>query len=440
MKAIRYSIYAIVGLLVLLVLAAAIFALTFDPNRYKPQIERIVKERTGRTLSLRGNLEVALWPSLGANVAGVSLSEHASEKEFLALDSAHASVALIPLLRGAVIVDGIRVSGLKANVVKEKDGRYNFSDLLEAKAEEAAKPAPKAQKKEPEKKATERKDEGGQAVAFDISGIHIDRWALTYRDLAQGSELAVTDLKLDTGRIAERADGKLALKAAVKGKNPDLDIKLDVGGDYRFDLAKKSFAVSKLDAKVNGAAAGITNLSVSAKGDAAADPDKHEYRVKGFALELKGVKDKQNLEARISAPQVDIAADKAKGGAISAEAKFKEATREIEAKLQLSGVEGSAKALAIPQLTADVTITGPDLPNKSVKLPISGSVRADLEKQTANADLSTKFDESTVQAKLGLAKFSPPSYVFDVNVDRLNLDRYTAAQKEQKPVSTPQPP
>ena len=38
MKAIRYSIYAIVGLLVLLVLGAAIFALTFDPNRYKGQI------------------------------------------------------------------------------------------------------------------------------------------------------------------------------------------------------------------------------------------------------------------------------------------------------------------------------------------------------------------------------------------------------------------
>src|SRR5262249_40874723 len=26
--------------------------------------------------------------------------------------------------------------------------------------------------------------------------------------------------------------------------------------------------------------------------------------------------------------------------------------------------------------------------------------------------------------KLGLTKFSPPSYVFDVNVDRLNLDQY----------------
>ena len=63
-------------------------------------------------------------------------------------------------------------------------------------------------------------------------------------------------------------------------------------------------------------------------------------------------------------------------------------------------------------------------------------MRADLEKQTAAAELHSKFDESTIQAKLGLAKFTPPAYTFDINVDKLNLDRYTK-QPEKKPVSTP---
>src|SRR5207253_2450067 len=76
------------------------------------------------------------------------------------------------------------------------------------------------------------------------------------------------------------------------------------------------------------------------------------------------------------------------------------------------------------------------LPQKNVKIPITGSLKADLEKQTANADLSAKFDESNIQAKLGLVKFSPPAYQFDVNVDKLNLDRYTK-QPEKKPVSAP---
>jgi len=435
MKAIRVSLYVVAGLLVLLVLGVAIFLATFDPNKYKGQIEQLVKEKTGRTLHLAGDLQVAVWPSLGANVNGVTLSERAPDQQFVALDSAHASVAVLPLLHGNVVVDGIRVSGLKANIVKNKDGSFNFSDLLEPQAGAAKQPE---EKKAPEKKAEQRKKEGGQAVAFDIAGVHIDRSGLTYRDLGTGEELAITDLKLDTGRIAEKADGKLGLKAALKGKKPDVDIKVDVSGDYRVDLPAKSFAVSKLDAKANGAAVGVTNLQVGAKGDVAADSAKNEYHVKGLSLEAKGVKEKQSFEAKLSAPQVDVAADQAKGGAVTADAKFKDGTRDIQANLKLSGVEGSAKALAVPQLSADVTMTDPSLPQKTVKLPITGSLRADLEKQTANAELATKFDESTINAKLGLAKFSPMAYVFDINVDRLNLDKYFPPEKKE--VSTPQGP
>jgi AsmA protein len=223
MKAIRISLYVIVGLVVLVVLAVAIFAATFDPNRYKGEIERLVKDRTGRTLQLKGDLKVAVWPSLGADVNGIALSERDPKQEFLSLDSAHASVALLPLLHGSVVVDGIRVSGLKARVVKEKDGRFNFSDLMEQ-------PAPAQQDKQagksqpPEKKAAERQQAGGKGVAFDIASVQVDRSAFSYVDKASGQELAVSDLKLSTGRIAERADGKLDLKASAKGKNPDLDV------------------------------------------------------------------------------------------------------------------------------------------------------------------------------------------------------------------------
>src|SRR3954470_16177088 len=198
MKAIRYTLYAIAGLVVLLVLGGVIFAMTFNPNRYKPEIERLVKEKTGRTLSLKGDLQVAVWPALGAKVNGVTLSEHGSDQQFLALDSAHASVALMPLLHGQAIVDGIRVSGLKATVIKEKDGKFNFSDLMEPKGAEAE---AKDNKKAPQKKADERKGESGQAVAFDIASIQIDRSAVTYIDRASGQELAVSDLKLATGKI-----------------------------------------------------------------------------------------------------------------------------------------------------------------------------------------------------------------------------------------------
>src|SRR5690349_2798624 len=122
-KPIKYALLGLGALVVVVIAAAAIFAATFDPNKYKGQIEAAAKEKTGRTLKLAGNLELAFWPSLGAKVGGVTLSEKGSDQEFVALDSAHASVAVLPLLHGAVLVDGIRIAGLKANVVKDKQGK-----------------------------------------------------------------------------------------------------------------------------------------------------------------------------------------------------------------------------------------------------------------------------------------------------------------------------
>src|SRR5688572_9524368 len=374
-KTIKYLLIGIAGLLALVVIGAVVFAMTFDPNRYKDDVERIAKERTGRTLKLAGNLEVAVWPALGAKVNGVTLTERNSVQQFLALESAHASVALMPLLRGEVIVDRVRVSGLKAQLVRGKDGRWNFDDLLQAQGEKpAAQKKPAAGEKAP--------------LSFDIAGITLERSAVSYRDLASGQELALSELELSTGRIAQRADGKLKFSGTAKGRNPDLDAKLQLAGQYRVDLPAKSYALS------------------------------------GFEAQVKGVLGKEPLEAKIAAPRLQISADSAKGEAVSAELKMKAGTRTVDAKLKLGGIEGSAKALVVPQLSADITLGLPELPQKTLQVPITGSLRADLEKQTANADLALKFDESNIKAKLGLAKFTPAAYVFDFDIDRLNVDRY----------------
>lgn len=287
-KLIKYGLWAIAGLLVLAVAGAAIVAATFDPNKYKPQIERLAKERTGRTLKLAGNLELAFFPSLGAKVAGVSLSERASEQSFVSLESAQVSVKLLPLLSGDVIVDGLRLSGLKAQVVKGKDGKFNFDDLIEGGAvkKPAAKPTPA---------------KGGEPPQFAVSGIKIERSSVTYRDLAAGSELALADFGLATGRVA--------------------------------------------------------------------------------------------LENQV---------------------------------------------LSVPKLSVEFTVASPELPMKSIKLAIAGSLQADLGKETLEAKLVTKLDESTVETKLGLARFAPPSYRFDIDIDRLNVDRYLPSEPA-KPAGAAKP-
>jgi AsmA protein len=254
LKALKISLYLVVGLVVIVVAAVAIFAATFDPNRYKGDIQRIVKERTGRTLELKGPLELAFWPSLGAKVSGVVLSEHGTAQPFVSLESAHASVALLALLRGAVIVDRVRLSGLRAQIVKDKDGRFNFQDLIEQAGE---KPAAKAEKKAP--------DSGKGTVAFDIAGVTIERAALAYRDLASGQEIALNDLKLDTGRIAENAEGKLDFATSLKRNTPPLDAKLALNG--RYALKPESVALEftgKLDESTIKGKAAMARAKVAA--------------------------------------------------------------------------------------------------------------------------------------------------------------------------------
>jgi len=364
-KPLKYGLLGLGVVVLVLFAAVAVFALTFDPNKYKGQIESAVKEKTGRTLKLAGRLELAFWPSLGAKVGGVTLSEKGSDREFVALESAHASVAVLPLLHGAVLVDGIRVSGLKASVVKDKQGKFNFSDLLEGQGEKPAQPKPEGGK-------------GGGAsgpVAFDIGSVRIERSSVSYRDLGSGQEIALSDIDLSTGRIGEKADGKLKFSVSAKGRNPDLDAKVEIAGDYNLDVPGKSYALSGVDGRVAGSMA------------------------------------KGPLDLRLSIPKVET-----KGSVVDAS-----------------------------KLAVEVTLPMPDLPQKTLKVSLNGSAKADLDKQSASADLVVKLDESTIQAKLALPKFSPPVYNFDVNIDRLNLDRYMPAeekkdssQKASKPTPGPQ--
>ena len=245
MKILKISLYVVLALVLLVVAAAAIFAFTFDPNRYKDDIQRLVKERTGRSLELKGPLELAFYPSLGAKVSGVALSERTAGQQFLSLDSAHASVALLPLVRGEMIVDRVHLSGLKAQVVKNKDGSFNFQDLIEQPGE---KPAAKAPPKDEEK---------GQAVKFDIAGVTIENAAVTYRDLNTGQQIALNDLRLETGRIAENAQGKIDFATSLKRNAPPLDAKLALNGNYSLkpDQVALDFTAKLDDSTIKGNAA-----------------------------------------------------------------------------------------------------------------------------------------------------------------------------------------
>ena len=102
-------------------------------------------------------------------------------------------------------------------------------------------------------------------MEFDIAGVTIERAAIAYRDLNSGQEIALNDLKLETGRIAENAEGKLEFATALKRNTPPLDAKLALNGKY--PLKPESVALdftAKLDESTIKGKAAMARAKVAA--------------------------------------------------------------------------------------------------------------------------------------------------------------------------------
>src|SRR5882672_1691109 len=105
MKVLKYILYAAGALIALLLVVVAIVAATFDPNAYKPQIVKLVKDKTGRTLTIDGDIKLKIFPKIGAGVGRATLSERDSGKESVGVDGVQVYLALFPLLSKQVVVD-----------------------------------------------------------------------------------------------------------------------------------------------------------------------------------------------------------------------------------------------------------------------------------------------------------------------------------------------
>ncbi|MBL8491342.1 MAG: AsmA family protein [Rhodocyclaceae bacterium] len=441
MKTLKFLGYGVAGLLVLALAAAGIVAATFDADRIKAELARAVLDSKQRKLAIAGPLELSFWPNVGVRIGRLSLSEHGSDQEFAALESARVSVAVMPLLSKQVVVDTIEIVGLKAALVRHKDGRFNVDDLLS----------------KDEKKS--------EMVRFDVTGLHVAGAQLSWKDEASGQTATVSDLNLSTGHLANAATGPLALALKLKGDKPRTDAAIEVRGEYRYDLDRQDFAVGRLDASVKGEAAGIRGLDLAISASTlGAKPAAKTLQVEGLKLAAKGKEGNDAFDAALEAPRLTITPEKAGGDAVTLSARLSGSGREISARLGLAQVEGSAKAVRIGKLTLDLdakaaeaTVKGrlespvaadpvamtvalerfggefdvahPRMPMKQLKLPISGSLRADLQKQTAAGQVSTRFDESKIDARFDVAKFAPLALGLELDIDRLNMDNYLTPGK-----------
>jgi AsmA protein len=402
MKALRILVIVFGVVLVLVAAALGTLYALFDGEKIKAELARVVMEQKQRKLDIAGKVELSVWPDVGIKLGRLTLSEPGGKGEFLALDSARVEVAVMPLLSKQVKVQRIEVNGLKATLVKHKDGTLNIADLAGGGADKPAssKTAPKV----PEgTHSAGAGDTATEPVLIDIAGIRIANAQLTWRDEKSKETTTLSNLDFGSGRV-------------------------------QADSGRQTLAVDA--------------LSLAARGKTGAD----------------------SFELKLDVPRLNIAPDKSTGETLNLTASLAGSGRNLVAKLVLSGIEGNLKGLKIGKLVLDldakagestlkahidspvaadiaaqtvaleklagsIDLANPQMPMKQLKLPLAGSLRADLAKQSAALDLGTRFDESKIALKLKVAKFAPLALGFDLDIDTLNVDKYLPPKKTEEKVA-----
>lgn len=90
------------------------------------------------------------------------------------------------------------------------------------------------------------------------------------------------------------------------------------------------------------------------------------------------------------------------------------------------------QTVVLPQLAGRLELSHPQLPMKTLTLPLSGAAQADLAKQSAGLGLATELDASHLKAKVDVTRFAPLTVVFDLDIDRLDLDKYLPPEQKEK--------
>lgn len=444
-KYVKYSLYGMGGLLALLLLAVALFAATFNPNDYKPLIVKMVKEQKQRTLNIEGDIKLAFWPKLGADLGRVSLSEHKGDKEFASMQSAKVFVAVMPLLHRQLVVDTVRIDGVKANIVRFKDGTTNFDDLLSK--------------------------EESEEIKFDIDGVLVSNAAVSVNDEMGNRHLSITNANIKTGHIAQNQPIDLDAQFHIQGDNPTINADTHIKGTLLADSEHQQYGAKGLDVALQGDVASLKQLDLKLSGNVDAKPQSMEFEVDGLKLAAKASLQGKQIDLSLDAPQLSAKKDEVSGKEAHLSLTQTQGSDTFSAKLTIANLKGSPKAFQssgisgeisgkqgartlagtfsspfsgnlegmvfdLPKLAGKVDVKDSALPNGAMQASFNVNAHADVKQEQAAVTLDAVIDGSKLKGHVGVAGFAKPSVKFDLSADQLDLNKILGKQ-DKTPAAKP---
>lgn len=437
-KFLKIAALVLAGVILLTLLLMAYFAATFNPNDYKPQVINLVKEKYNRDLTIEGDISLSFWPKLGANLGKVAISEHASNNEFAAINSAKVALAVMPLLKNSLVVDTIYIDGAKANIVKFKDGTTNYDDFL---SEDESEPS---------------------SIEFDVQGINITNSEVSYTDEGKGASYQISQFNLASSHIALGKPIDLDTHFMMKANQPVIDAKTAIKGNFLYDPDNKRFNVKGLNSNIQGALLDGKDVDIKATGDIDAQTENMAFSINDLKLSASGIFQGVKQMVDLSAPAINIEKDNVTSKQVTINVAQTKSNSDLKLNLVLANMQGSPKAIQssgitgdlsmkedkrtvsgkfsspfkgniealifdIPKLVGQLDIKDPSLPNGGVNGSFNLSAHADIKKELANSAFSMVLDDTKLNGDVAVASFKQPNIQFNLNADKLDLNKLLGA-------------
>ncbi|MCZ4330990.1 AsmA family protein [Castellaniella denitrificans] len=295
-------LFSLVVALLLAVVGLAIFLLTFNPNAYKARLESLVFERTARTLTIDGDIGLSLFPRIGLSVSDVALSNRDAKDTFVSIDSARFAVAIWPLLSNRLVVDHVAVTGLKAYVVRDARGRFNFSDLLGADGASAPVAAPLA--------AATAAPGARSEFNIDIAGLELKSGRVQYVDQRDGLATTFDQIEASTGRVTYDQPFDVSLKSVITGNDPVQNAQLQAQALLRLNPGGRGYSAQKINVQLNGRLGNLDQSQATLRGNLAYDGQARRFSADNLELALSGnivgAHPVQGLKASLTAAQLRL--------------------------------------------------------------------------------------------------------------------------------------
>lgn len=387
-------------LLLLVVLAAAALFFWLDPNIFKPRIKALAADQ-GIALDIAGDISWQFWPSIGIQVADISVAAVSAPDDQLAhLGSASLLVATRPLFDRQLHVKHLIIDGASLAFELDKNGTSNWSRLIEQakrKAEQAGASVPPISadtvattnkaKKDAIAPVTSPKDDTqadgtnntpidtqGSQLQLAVDAISVTDTHINYSDatLDRTADFTIKALTLN-GFNAEGRPFELSAEWLARVKDPAMfaQRELQVAGELS---AKVELAADLSQAVING---GDLTFDVSGLDDKASVSA-------GFELDIENLTQELMFNGHLALAPVNI-----------------------------------KKLLASLGQSVPVTAEPDALTHLSINTNVSGSARS-----MTLAPLTLELDKTTVSGELSVTDFERMALEVTLTGDRINLDHY----------------